>query len=83
VSPERSFSESLSLVVRSHSHLSAKNFVSQSSHSGAVTAWVTSQKSFSPSFLLVQDIAGNPNLLSLSLESGQKGIVHMNTHAVA
>lgn len=71
--------------VHYRSLLSAKNSVSESSHPGTVTtAWVTSGKPFSPDFLPSERILpGNLNSPSLSLVSGQKGIVRVNWHAAA
>lgn len=79
------FRESVSLTVHYHGLLSAKNSVSESSHPGTVTtAWVTSGKSFSPDFLLSERVLpGNLKSPSLSLVSGQKGIVHTDWHAAA
>ena len=50
----------------------------------SLTAPVTSSKSFSPDFLFSQrTLPVNPNSPSLSLLSGQKGIVHANMHTAA
>ena len=82
---EALFREPFRLGGRYHSLRSAQNFVSESAAPGAVTtAWVTSGKSFRPDFLLSKRILpGNLSSPSLSLVSGQKGIVHANWHATA
>lgn len=50
----------------------------------SLTALVTSSKSFSPDFLLSQrTLPVNPNSPSLSLLSGQKGVVHTNMYTAA
>lgn len=50
----------------------------------SLTAPVTSSKSFSPDILFSQrTLPVNPNSPSLSLLSGQKGIVHANMHTAA
>lgn len=79
------FREPSRLGGRYHSLPSARNFVSESSAPGTVTtAWVTSGEPFRPDFLLSKRILpGNLNSPSLSLASGQKGIVHADWHATA
>lgn len=72
-----------SLTVHYHGLLSAKNFVPESSHPDTVTAWVTSDKSLSPDFLLsARTPAGIPSSPS-SFLNGKKGIVRGNTYIVA